>query len=229
MKCPSCGYRVFMPLFPRREMRMEIEIRSRFVRDRLDHKPKPAELMDLTEFMHGGPEGLLACRACGLVIRDESRDASYTTDFYDPDLLQHLYPRYLQAFREKRDNYQDLLGPHAELIEVGSHLGAFLQAAEESGWRPTGLDVGKFTSEFAAGCGLRVKREAIEYTGPRRFRGRNLRLELLRAIGGAVVGIARRSRLTQASRTARNPRTQFWFLRTCATCHGFGRSSDTRV
>jgi SAM-dependent methyltransferase len=124
--------------------------------------------MDLTEFMHGDPDPLLACATCGLAIRDESRGASYATDSYDSDLVQHIYPRYLEAFREKRTKYGDYLPPHAEAIELGSHLGAFLEAAEERNWRPTGLDIGEFTCTFSRRHGLRVKRESIEDT---RLRG----------------------------------------------------------
>lgn len=160
--CPNCGSHIFVPLHRRFEIRREIDTRSRFVRHRLDHKPEASELMDLTAFMHGGPDPLLACGACGLVLRDEPYQASYATDVYDPDLLQQLYPRYRDAFREKRDTYRCFIPVHAELIEVGSHLGAFLEAAEESDWRPTGLDVGEITSAFSARRGLRVKRESIE-------------------------------------------------------------------
>jgi SAM-dependent methyltransferase len=149
-------------------MGREIEFRSRFVGRRLDHKPQPAELMDLTTFMHGGPDPLVACEACGLVVRKESHAASYATDYYDRDLLDHLYPRYLDAFRRKCANYTELLPPRAEVLEVGSHLGAFLQAAEEWNARPTGLDIGDCTSTFSTHRGLRVKRETIEETSLRR-------------------------------------------------------------
>ncbi len=118
--------------------------------------------MDLTTFMHGGPGRLLTCQICGLAVRDESREGSYESDFYDTDLLEHLYPRYLEAFREKRDRYRGLLPFRAEVVELGSHLGAFLQAAEEWDWRPTGIDIGAHTSLFSEHHGLRVMREPME-------------------------------------------------------------------
>jgi SAM-dependent methyltransferase len=95
-------------------------------------------------------------------VRDESREGSYEADLYDSDLLEHLYPRYLDAFREKRNRYRDLLPFRAEVVELGSHLGAFLQAAEEWSWRPTGVDIGAYTSLFSEHRGLRVKREPFE-------------------------------------------------------------------
>ncbi|HEY3840451.1 MAG TPA: methyltransferase domain-containing protein [Bryobacteraceae bacterium] len=143
-------------------MRREVGIRSRFVRKHIGHHPDRAELMDLTRFMHGRPEKLVKCAFCGLAMREENAPAHYADDLYDPVLLAHLFPRYLQAFQEKERNYRELLRPRAEVLEVGSHLGAFLAAGEEWGWRPTGIDVGEYTSAFARRQGLRVKRTAIE-------------------------------------------------------------------
>lgn len=124
--------------------------------------------MDLTHFMHGKPARVLACATCGLLRRADPQPASYENDCYDRALLQHLYPRYLDAFKRKRSAYEPLLQPHAEVLEIGSHIGAFLEAAETWGWRPTGLDIGAETSEFARGQGARVKRVALpDYSNKR--------------------------------------------------------------
>jgi len=141
--------------------------REAFVRRRLGHDPDSLESMDLTRFMHGGPGRLLRCRVCGLGLREEDEEAKYQADRYDTELMRHLYPRYLQAFRKKRSGYRPLLRPGAEVLEVGSHLGAFLQTAEEWGWRPTGLDVGEFTSAFGRREGFSVKRMPLEDYSPR--------------------------------------------------------------
>jgi hypothetical protein len=63
--------------------------------------------------------------------------------------LSHLYPRYVRAFEGKCSQYLPELRNNAEILELGSHLGAFLQTAEEWGWRPTGLDIGESTCAFA--------------------------------------------------------------------------------
>ena len=118
--------------------------------------------MDLTEFMHGS-EGLLeVCAGCGVTVRLEDSPASYEIDAYDPGLLQTLYPRYLHAFHAKANSYRPLLPARADVLEVGSHLGAFLQAAEEWGWRPRGFDIGRETTAFARSQGHSVFREAVE-------------------------------------------------------------------
>lgn len=148
-------------------LQAEVDTRNRFIAERLRRKAKRPELKDLTDFMHDGPARLLRCAGCGLAVRDEpavrATDA-YEEDPNDPDLMQHVYPRYVEAFRNKADAYRDRLQPGASVIEVGSHLGGFLQAAEEWNWRPVGLDIGKDTSEFARRQGLTVRRETLEDT-----------------------------------------------------------------
>ena len=145
----------------------EVEQRNHFVSSRLNRKASRAELKDLTDFMHDGPARLVVCATCGLLLRDEAdvrATASYEEDPNDPDLMQHVYPRYVGAFRNKADAYRDRLQPGASVIELGSHLGAFLQVGEEWNWRPVGLDIGYDTSEFARRQGLTVRRETIEDT-----------------------------------------------------------------
>jgi hypothetical protein len=160
--CPACGGAQFQQRQSAAEIARDIDLRSAFIDDMLDHRPEPAERMDLTDFMHGGPGRLLSCTRCGLIIRDEGTTAHYEDDVYDPDLLQHLYPRYLTAFRRKEAKYRDLLPPGAAVVEIGSHLGAFLETAEEWDWQPIGLDVGENTTRFAQRRGLTVRRTTAE-------------------------------------------------------------------
>jgi hypothetical protein len=84
--------------------------------------------MDLTQFMHGGPAEIVACVVCGTARRNEQQAAQYESDRYDSALMRHLYPRYRDSFARKRDRFQTLLQSGAEVPEVGSHLGAFLEA-----------------------------------------------------------------------------------------------------
>lgn len=160
--CPICRSTNLAPKVTRTEVEREIRIRKRFALLRFDYEPSPAELTDLTEFMHGGSGILAKCSRCGLVIRLEDAPAGYERDTYDPDLLELLYPRYLRSFRAKETQYRPLLPARAEVFEVGSHLGSFLQAAEEWGWRPRGFDIGVQTSRFARRRGLLVQRGFIE-------------------------------------------------------------------
>jgi SAM-dependent methyltransferase len=145
----------------------EVGHRDRLVAFWLQRKASRAELKDLTDFMHDGSASLARCASCGLLVRQEDdvrSAASYEEDPNDPDLMQHLLPWYVQAFRNKGAAYRDLLQPRASVVELGSHLGGFLQVAEEWNWRATGLDIGKDTAEFVKHRGLTVRRETIEDT-----------------------------------------------------------------
>ncbi len=123
--------------------------------------------MDLTQFMHGSPAAVVMCTKCGTLRRCDQEPANYESDRYDPALMRHLYPRYLRAFERKRPHYEPLLPPRAEILEIGSHVGAFLEAAEDWGWKPIGLDIGADTSEFARRQGATVKRIALTDYRPR--------------------------------------------------------------
>ncbi len=163
--CPACGGRRFRPSVLVTDVRNEIRVRRTFVFDRLRRKAEPGELKDLVDFMHGFPAPLVECSHCGVLVRGECerKDAgSYEEDPNDLHLMQQVYPRYLAAFRNRKAAYQSLLRPNAEVLELGSHLGAFLQAAEEWHWRPTGLDVGKDTVDFVKRRGLTVRRSLID-------------------------------------------------------------------
>jgi SAM-dependent methyltransferase len=166
--CHVCGCTLFAPVASAAEIERELRLQKEFVFSRLRRRAARSELKDLTDFMHGFPAPLVQCRMCGVLTRAERRvreAQSYEEDPNDPDLMTQVYPRYLEAFRHKRAAYVPLLKPGADVLEIGSHLGAFLQTAEEWSWQPVGLDVGKDTSEFARSHSLRVRREAAEDCG----------------------------------------------------------------
>ncbi|HET8546483.1 MAG TPA: methyltransferase domain-containing protein [Bryobacteraceae bacterium] len=163
--CPACGSHTFHRAVALRTVRQEIRQRRNFVYSRLRRRASQAELKDLLDFMHGFPAPLVECAGCGLLTRAEAdlRGASsYEEDTNDPDILTQVYPRYVQAFRNKEAAYRERLRPHADVLEIGSHIGAFLQTAEEWNWVPLGLDVGRDTTEFIRRRGLHVWRETLE-------------------------------------------------------------------
>ena len=118
--------------------------------------------MDLTQFMHGAPGEIHGCAMCGALRREEDRPADYKSERYDWALMKLLYPRYRRAFERKRKRLEPLLPAHAHILEVGSHLGAFLETAENWGWKPIGLDIGEETSAFSRHEGGTVRRVDLE-------------------------------------------------------------------
>ena len=168
--CPVCGAVLQQPAASAAEICREFLAQRDFVLSRFLSSPAPEELKDLTDFMHDAPSPLVRCAVCGLLARAEPdlEDAdSYEEDPNDPGVMAQVYPRYVQAFRNKEAAYRGLLRPRADVVELGPHLGGFLQAAEEWDWRPTGVDVGVDTSEFAHRQGLKVIRGTLDDSGLR--------------------------------------------------------------
>lgn len=121
--------------------------------------------MDSIDFAHGSPASILECNNCTLLVRAEKQDTGirrYAEDEYDRGVMERLFPRYVDAFRQKETPYRALLKDGADVLEVGSHLGAFLQVASEWGWRAQGLDVGRDTVDFAASHGFRIHRGTVQ-------------------------------------------------------------------
>ncbi|HYP07722.1 MAG TPA: methyltransferase domain-containing protein [Bryobacteraceae bacterium] len=163
--CPVCGGQFQATVAPAAELSREFDLQREFVLSRLPSTPSPEELKDLTDFMHGAPAPLRRCTRCGLVRRAEleTEDASsYEEDPNDPDVMAQVYPRYVQAFRNKEAGFRPLLRPNADVIELGPHLGGFLQTAEEWNWRPVGVDVGADTTAFMRRNGLTVRTGLLE-------------------------------------------------------------------
>ena len=170
--CPVCSGDSFAILASTERVEQECKIRERFIHRRLTRPASRDELKDLTDFFHAEKADILSCTGCRLLLRNEGEPPpahEYSEDQYDPAVIEHLYPRYLNAFRRKETPYRSLLPPGARIVEVGSHYGAFLQTAQEWGWQVEGVDVGKDTSRFAQSKGFTVHAcELVDCTFPPR-------------------------------------------------------------
>lgn len=162
MHCPLCGSSILAEVGSQDQIDAEICLRRQFIWNRLNHHPEPAELKDLTDFMHGGSGRLLQCVECRSILREEDHVQGYVRDPFDSELVKFLYPRYVSAFEAKEDRYRPLIRNSAEVLEVGSHYGSFLQVAEQWNWKPTGLDIGKDAYAFTRKSGFAVRRQILD-------------------------------------------------------------------
>jgi len=163
--CPHCASRNFATLLSEETIRQETLLRARFVADRVEKMPPQIERKDLTDFAHGRPASILQCKPCSLLIRAEQHNGAterYQDDPNDPGVMEHLFPRYVEAFRRKETPYRSLLPEGAQILEIGSHFGAFLQVAAEWGWKGVGVDVGRDTSAFARAKGLEICQGSLQ-------------------------------------------------------------------
>jgi len=138
----------------------EAEVRRQFISERTTRSLSGAESKDLTDFFHNERADLLECGNCGLLQRSEQQQPaaqSYSEDEYDADAVEKIYPKYVRAFAAKEKPYRDLLPVGADVVELGSHYGAFLEIAAKWGWNAAGVDIGKDSSRFARSHGFDVR------------------------------------------------------------------------
>lgn len=163
--CPNCGNEQFATVANNQTVRRETALRTRFVLDRVEKTPPPEERKDLTDFAHGKPASILECRHCSVLLRAEEQTdpvETYVDDPYDTRVMEHLFPRYVEAFRAKEQPYRSLIRAGAEILEIGPHFGAFLEVATEWQWKPLGVDVGKDTTDFVNSKGFVVYNHPLE-------------------------------------------------------------------
>ena len=138
----------------------EVEIRRQFIAERATKQLSAGERKDLTDFFHNEQADLLACESCGLLLRSERETPSaqsYSEDQYDAEAIEKIYPKYLRAFAAKEQPYRNLLPARADIVELGSHYGAFLETASKWGWNAIGVDIGEDSSRFARSHGFDVR------------------------------------------------------------------------
>lgn len=166
--CPVCSGREFPTLISAEVIREECQHREQFIRNRLSHPVPPDQLKDLTCFFHQAKAEIAVCSGCSLLLRRELEplpEGSYAGEQYDPEAIERVYPQYLSAFRAKEKPYRSLAPAHARVIEIGSHYGAFLQAAREWGWQAEGIDIGEDTTRFARSKGFTVHKNELSQCG----------------------------------------------------------------
>ena len=165
--CVVCHSGRFEVLLSEPSIRRETALRRRFVEDRLERMPGAGELKDLTEFAHGAPAEIVYCAGCGTLSRREQHHPTnaYVDDAYDFAAVNNILPRYVEAFRAKEALYRDCLPAGSRVLEIGPHLGAFLEVASEWGWSAEGVDIGKETSAYLLSKGYTVHTRPVETCG----------------------------------------------------------------
>jgi SAM-dependent methyltransferase len=159
-RCPVCLGSSFSVLRSDAELAREVQMRSQFVAERSPHPLSPGERKDLTDFFHNERAELLTCTQCTLLMRsgcEHPPAKNYAADPYDPSAIEQVYPQYVRAFAAKERPYRSLLPKGATVVELGSHYGAFLEVAEQWGWKAIGVDVGRASTSFARSHGRTVR------------------------------------------------------------------------
>lgn len=128
-------------------------------------------LKDSADLMYGYPADILSCPGCHSLYRAPDSipadiHARYREDRYPPQTLDRLWDRYTQSYHHDREWMLEQLTPtpdrasadrRPELLEIGSHVGAFLAYAGAHGWSAHGLDVGIAVTRYAQSRGVNAR------------------------------------------------------------------------
>lgn len=165
--CVACGARQARTLASRPEVQHEMESLWEFHARRLRPGAPLARLADRVVFSQEPPLQVVQCLNCGLVYRnprERSRELldTYAEEAVHPEALAALHHAQLPFARDQLRRLRRVVGSVANGLEVGSYVGAFLRAAEETGWRFRGLDVNPGTVAFVRSLGLRADTGALD-------------------------------------------------------------------
>ena len=159
--CPVCGSGADEQVAGPEEIRSEVEALWEFHTQRLRADTPPVHLVDRVAFSQHPPLRVGRCTTCGLVFRNPRERAFALRDVYagerpDDAVLARLLDAQRAAYAAQAARLAEVAGGSGRVLEVGSYVGGFLQAAGEAGWRAVGLDVNAAANRFARGRGLTV-------------------------------------------------------------------------
>lgn len=164
--CVACGSDARRVLRTREQLDAELDLLRRFHVRRLARRVRGA-LQERASFTHDYPARIVSCAVCGLLYRtprpqaDDIREA-YEEERYGEERLEQLDRSQLDSFRRKARALARGLAPGARVLEAGSFVGGFLEAAAEVGLDAMGLDPSEQLARRARRRGLRVERATLD-------------------------------------------------------------------
>jgi 2-polyprenyl-3-methyl-5-hydroxy-6-metoxy-1,4-benzoquinol methylase len=161
-RCHVCGGADTDEVADREEVKEEVEALWAFHTRRVEGATPPDKLLDRAAFSEPPPVRVVRCRDCGLVYRNPQERARELAEIYEADagvgddVLRTLFETQRRSYRTQARRLTRVAGAAGTGLEVGSYVGAFLDAARRRGWRFEGVDVNEGASRFARSQGLGV-------------------------------------------------------------------------
>ena len=116
---------------------------------------------------YGKHHTIVKCRNCGLVYTNPHRKASAILHNYE-EVVDQLYLEEREGrvltFRRNLRPLEELMPPDPgrRLLDVGCHIGVFLEIAQERGWEAWGVELSRWAAGEARSRGLRVIEGTLE-------------------------------------------------------------------
>jgi len=161
--CIVCGHTDADVLAEQEDLRREVEWLWEYQSRRLRTSTPSRRLMDRVAFSQDPPLRLVRCRECGLVYRNPVErvyelDSIYGDEADGPsrDTMLALHETQRDAYRTQARRLRSALGRGGSVLEVGSYVGAFLDAARGDGLSAEGVDINPATNAFTRSLGFAV-------------------------------------------------------------------------
>lgn len=166
-ECPICHCEHVATLVTREQLGDEHNFANGLFRSYFSNDVDESIFKDHIYFTHCYEAELVRCANCGHLWRSpcfsaEAALIAYIDDHYDARWMEETAIAYREDFRKLMPFLVRDLGSDVTALEIGSQLGGFLHAAQEFGWRVTGVDVGREMVAFAASKGLKVLEGTLE-------------------------------------------------------------------
>src|SRR4051812_23490987 len=167
--CIVCGHAEAELVADEEEIRREVEVLWAFHEKRLRAGTPVTRLRDRVAFSQDPPWRLVACRECGLVYRNPTERAFEVESIYARDcpareLLEALHKTQRASYGGQARRLRRLLPRGAEVLEVGSYVGAFLAAARDEGLTAIGIDINPAVNKFTRSLGFPVRDGELQST-----------------------------------------------------------------
>lgn len=113
---------------------------------------------------------IVQCRSCGLVYANPRHEESTILHNYE-EVIDRLYMEEREGrvltFRRNLRPLEKLVTPvpSRKLLDVGCHMGVFLEIAQERGWEVWGVEPSHWATEQARRKGLRVMASTLKKAG----------------------------------------------------------------
>lgn len=117
-----------------------------------------------TNASHGEHGDIFRCRSCGFVFADPQPSDDELTALY----AATTDPIYAEEKRYRLENFRDLFDRHlsiapgtGRMLDVGCHIGAFLEVARERGFEAWGVEPSRWAVEKARAAGFDVSQGTL--------------------------------------------------------------------
>lgn len=150
--CNLCGSTTFVELYP----------------STIGEPAALEELCACTSSAYGLCEAIVRCTDCGLVYQNPQPVPEDLIDAYG-HVVDVRYDREregrIHTFRRSLRELEEYCG-RGRLLDVGSHLGFFVEVARKAGWEAEGIEPSEWAAATARSRGLPVARGSIDDLEP---------------------------------------------------------------